>query len=169
MIILSGQYKGIKIKTARSISYRPTQTRIRKSLYDMLGDISQNKVLDLFAGSGILGFEAASRGADSVTFVENNLPAIRMLQQNVSFFKHTKFDLHKLDAFGYLKECDSFNLILADPPYGQYDSPTLVDLCLSKLTSDGVFVLETRSNDASVLADREKKYGDTKLLIWRKT
>ena len=69
MRILAGRYKGRSIKTISSSSYRPTQSRIRKSLFDILGPLDGISFLDLYAGSGIIGFEAASRGAIDVTFV----------------------------------------------------------------------------------------------------
>ena len=72
MKILSGQYKGLEIKTDKSLSYRPTSSRVRKSIFDILGSLQKLSVLDIFAGSGILGFEAASRGATKVSFVDNN-------------------------------------------------------------------------------------------------
>ena len=69
MNILAGRFKGQKIRTIAKASYRPTTSRVRKSIFDMLGDLDEYSVLDLFAGSGILGFEAASRGATAITFV----------------------------------------------------------------------------------------------------
>ena len=70
MRILAGRFKGRSIKTVSSTSYRPTQSRIRKSLFDILGPLDGFSFLDLYAGSGIIGFEAASRGAIDVTFIE---------------------------------------------------------------------------------------------------
>ena len=63
MNILAGRFKGHNIRTVAKASYRPTASRIRKSIFDILGNLNGCSVLDLFAGSGILGFEAASRGA----------------------------------------------------------------------------------------------------------
>ena len=86
MRILSGIYKGIDIKTSSKQNYRPTQTKIRKSIFDSLGSLSQCSVLDLFAGTGILGFESASRGASSVVFVEKNLFIYKMLKKTQPCF-----------------------------------------------------------------------------------
>ena len=61
MQIHAGQYKGRRVKTVKNSPYRPTTSLVRKSLFDILGDISGKHVLDLFAGSGIIGFEAGSR------------------------------------------------------------------------------------------------------------
>jgi len=84
MRILAGRYKGRSIKTISSSSYRPTQSRIRKSLFDILGPLDGISFLDLYAGSGIIGFEAASRGAIDVTFVENNYITIKLLHKNIA-------------------------------------------------------------------------------------
>ena len=73
MKILSGDYKGLSIITKKRTNYRPTQSRIRKSIFDILKPFSYLNVLDLFSGTGIIGFEAASRGAESVTFIDNDI------------------------------------------------------------------------------------------------
>ena len=83
MKILGGRYKGLTIDISKNISYRPTQTRIRKSIFDILTPFTYSNVLDLYSGSGILGFEAVSRGAESITFVENNSASIKMLNRNL--------------------------------------------------------------------------------------
>ena len=79
MKILSGRYKGLSIVTSKNILYRPTQTRIRKSIFDRLQNFNFKSTLDLFSGSGIIGFESASRGATEVTFVENNVKIMNQL------------------------------------------------------------------------------------------
>ena len=81
MKILSGTYKGIRIETTKSASYRPTKSRVRKSIFDILSPFHYSNILDLYSGSGILGFESASRGAASVTFVENNFKNINSILQ----------------------------------------------------------------------------------------
>ena len=91
MQLIAGQYKGRRILTSSELPYRPTQTRIRKSLFDILGNLSEKTVLDLYAGSGILGFEAASRGAAEITFVEKNRKMTKILNRNSSFFTDTIF------------------------------------------------------------------------------
>ncbi|MEE9190062.1 MAG: RsmD family RNA methyltransferase, partial [Candidatus Neomarinimicrobiota bacterium] len=90
MRILAGKYKGIAIDTRTYGNFRPTKTIIRKSIYDRVGSLAGQHVLDLFAGSGILGFEAASRGALSVTFVEDSKKAVVQLKNNIAKFSGTK-------------------------------------------------------------------------------
>jgi N6-adenine-specific methylase len=93
--ILSGTYKGIRIETTKSASYRPTKSRVRKSIFDILSPFHYSNILDLYSGSGILGFESASRGAESVTFVENNFKNIKLLTHNKIKFNQTDFSVIK--------------------------------------------------------------------------
>ena len=72
MKILSGIYRGIKIDTTNDVSYRPTKSRVRKSIFDVISPFDFSSVLDLFSGTGILGFESISRGASAITFVEKS-------------------------------------------------------------------------------------------------
>ena len=66
MKILGGQYKGLNIDTSKITSYRPTKARVRKSIFDILTPFTYSNILDLYSGSGILGFESASRVAESI-------------------------------------------------------------------------------------------------------
>ena len=95
MRILAGRFKGRSIKTISSTSYRPTQSRIRKSLFDILGPLNGLSFLDLYAGSGIIVFEAASRGSDNVAFVENDYTTIKLLHENVQNFEKNIFSINK--------------------------------------------------------------------------
>ena len=87
MRILAGRFKGQSIATSRKLPYRPTQTRIRKSIFDRLNPYRYEAVLDLFAGSGIMGFEAASRGAREVTLVEKDKRSLVLLKENGKKFQ----------------------------------------------------------------------------------
>ena len=86
MQIHAGQYKGRRIKTVKNLPYRPTTSLVRKSLFDILHNISGKTVLDLYAGSGVIGFESASRGAKEVTFVESSLRINSLLKINSTGF-----------------------------------------------------------------------------------
>mgnify|MGYP003323291328 CR=1 FL=1 len=86
MNILAGCFKGQKICTIAKASYRPTTSRVRKSIFDILGNLQGLSVLDIFSGSGILGFEAASRGASILTFVDNNRKVIELIKINSNKF-----------------------------------------------------------------------------------
>lgn len=168
MQILAGRYKGVSIQTSTKAKYRPTQSKVRKSLFDILGDLSGLSVADIFAGSGILGFEALSRNADRVTFVEKNHLLIKLLYENREKFDSDICDIRKTDVFKFIKEDHRFDLILCDPPYGQKELNLLIESCLKMLNPNGVFVLETSTKDLHMKADEERIYGSTKLSFWRK-
>ena len=168
MQILAGKYKGVKIQTSAKYDYRPTQSKVRKSLFDILGDLSNNTVIDLFAGSGILGFEALSRMAKSVIFVETNTNLVKLLYKNSLKFDENSCTIKKMDAYKYINKEQPVDLILVDPPYGQKDLNLLVKLCLNMLNPGGTLVLETSLKDEIIKADNERIYGSTRLSFWSK-
>ncbi len=168
MQILAGKYKGVKIQTSAKYDYRPTQSKVRKSLFDILGDLTNNTVIDLFAGSGILGFEALSRMAKSVIFVETNTNLVKLLYKNSLKFDEQSCTIKKMDAYKYINKEQSVDLILVDPPYGQKDLNLLVKLGLNMLNPGGTLVLETSLKDEVIKADNERIYGSTRLSFWSK-
>ena len=174
MKILSGKYKGIKIKTSSKFEYRPTQSIVRKSIFDTLGVLDNCSVLDLFSGTGILGFESASRGASSVTFVENNLRIFRQLKENVFSFSEEQFILIKKDVLKFIKNCQRYNLIIADPPYNFFNQnkkvnvDLFIEMIVEKLYLGGVFVLECPKSLSLDYPVKIKNFGETKICIGEK-
>lgn len=100
---------------------RPTPDRVRETLFNWLGhDLSGLACLDLFAGSGILGFEAASRGAGHVALVERSRPAFAALKKHADSFASPHVELFCCDALKFvLSSGRRFDLVFLDPPYGQ--------------------------------------------------
>ena len=153
---------------------------VREAVFSSLGgSCAGMTVLDIFAGSGALGMEAWSRGADSVTFVEQHPAVFKNLQQNIAALETGELGevrCIKSDAIRWLERAPGqFDLILADPPY---DLPDAMRLTLegiashSVLTDDGTVVYELRSSGAveipagwSVL--RDKTYGKTRVMIMK--
>jgi 16S rRNA (guanine(966)-N(2))-methyltransferase RsmD len=123
MRIISGTSKGRKLVTPRSQSLRPTSDRVKESLFNILREEMEGKlVLDLFAGTGNLGIEALSRGAEKTIFVEKRRQAIRLIQKNLAQCGlEERSEILPKDTnrgIGILKERgESFDLILMDPPY----------------------------------------------------
>jgi len=156
---------------------RPTMESVREAVFSSLGGSCAGlNVLDLFAGSGALGMEAWSRGAESVTFVEQHPLVFRNLQQNIAAFESDELGAVrciKSDAIKWLERAGGqFDLILADPPY---DLPDAMRLMLegiarhSVLTDDGTLVYELRSSGAvecpgDWVVKRDKTYGKTRVL-----
>ena len=167
MKILAGRFGGRKIKTSKNLPYRPTKSLVRKSLFDHLTPFEYNSVLDLFSGSGILGFEAVSRGAESVAFVEKDQGVLRYLKQNSDLLVGPLYSFHGLDAFTYLtKKKETYDLIFADPPYRKYDVTKLVEPVLEHLNKKGKFILECDKKQDPFLEAVVRDYGQTRILYW---
>ena len=167
MKVLAGRFGGRKIKTSKNLPYRPTKSLVRKSLFDHLTPFKYNSVLDLFSGSGILGFEAGSRGADSIVFVEKDQDVLRYLKQNSDLLVGPQYSFHGLDAFTYLtNKKETFDLIFADPPYSKYDITGLVEPALEHLNKKGKFILECDKTQVPFLEAVVKDYGQTRILYW---
>jgi len=168
MRILTGRYKGRSIKTIQTQSYRPTQSKVRKSLFDILGPLDGLTFLDLYAGSGIIGFEAASRGAIQITFVEKQLLFVKLLNENIQNFDVDLFKILRKDAFHHLRDCGKYDNIFADPPYRSDELPELVNLSLEHVTENGRFILESKKGTNLPTGADVRVYGDTQLNIWTK-
>ena len=170
MKIISGIYRGTKIDTSKDVSYRPTKSRVRKSIFDVISPFGFSSVLDLFSGTGILGFESISRGASSITFVEKDAKSIRLLHRNSEKFEGVPINIirDKVEIFlNYTN--DSFDLIFADPPYDKIDYDWLFNSCIKKLSKNGKLVVEMKKNNFKYNKCIEKVYGDTKVLFYNKS
>jgi len=167
MQIQAGLYKGRRVKTVKNAPYRPTTSLVRKSLFDILGNLQGKHVLDLFAGSGIVGFEAASRGASSITFVESSMRVNYLLKINGSLFKQTDFKYIKQDAIKFIANCDPYDIIFADPPYDFDSNEKFITDAIKHLNQNGILILESSIKEYSISPYRIKEYGDTQLTFWR--
>ena len=166
MNIISGIFKSIKIKTSNDLSYRPTKSLVRKSIFDSLNYFNFNSVCDLFSGTGIIGFESASRGAKFVTFVDNNYRAIKLIQENAIKMEGPYYSYFQKDAFSFLKNSNSYDLIYADPPYGMYDPNKLVEEVFKHLNKKGKLFLECNKKQNPFLDSIVRDYGQTRILQW---
>jgi 16S rRNA (guanine(966)-N(2))-methyltransferase RsmD len=118
MRITGGAYKGRKLIVPPGV-IRPAMDRMRESLFAVLGDIRDCSFLDLYCGSGSVGIEAASRGADPVVFVEKDRGKRSALQRNLAFVRE-RTEQHLLPVEHYLRRVNSgFDLIFLDPPFRQ--------------------------------------------------
>ncbi len=119
--IVGGQWRSRLLEVARVPGLRPTPDRVRETLFNWLGqDLDGLDCLDLFAGTGILGFEAASRGAASVTMVERDPTALAALRQAAITLQASQVELIRRDAVEFARTTPrTFDLIFLDPPYGK--------------------------------------------------
>ena len=168
MKIMAGKFKGHTIKTSQKLNYRPMKSIVRKSIFDILAPFHYDSVLDLFAGTGIFGFESASRGAKKVTFIESDIKSYNLLKRNTETFNEVNFIFFQMDVFKFLKKNKSFDLIFADPPYGKFNLNKLVDQSLKCLNINGKFLLECQKKDRPFMNATHKDYGNTRILCWEK-
>jgi len=128
---------------------RPTPDRVRETLFNWLqGDLYQARCLDLFAGSGALGFEAVSRGAAQVVMVEQHRAAAQQLADNIHLLKTDKVVLEQGDAYRYLDTSNEvFDLIFLDPPFRKGHIEKLLQQIMQakRLTPKGLIYLEYES------------------------
>lgn len=117
--IIGGEWRSRRLKFADAPGLRPTPDRVRETLFNWLQmKVPDARCLDLFAGSGALGFEALSRGAQEVVMVENHPVAAKALRENIALLGAQNVVLVNDDAFRYLgREFAPFDLIFLDPPY----------------------------------------------------
>ena len=120
--IIGGEWRSRKLTFPDAEGLRPTSGRVRETLFNWLqDDLAGARCLDLFAGSGALGLEAASRGAATVIQVENSQPVIRALKANKERLKATRISIIKADTLAFLKKRvgSGFDLVFMDPPFHQ--------------------------------------------------
>ena len=168
--VLAGKYKNRKLKYFKFNNVRPTQSRVKKSLFDTLVNIENRRVLDLFCGVGTLGIEALSRGAKSVTFVDNNSNAINILKKNLSLLSiNDNFSIEYSDVMKFLKKNEKlYDIIIADPPYNRFSLFDFMPFVTNILDVNGVFCYETHSREVTTELDvKVKKFGNTQLIFWR--
>lgn len=119
--IIAGDWRSRSIHFEDAPGLRPTPVRVRETLFNWLrNDILSSRCLDLYAGSGALSFEAASRGAKSVVQVENNPLACRALKENALALEAKQIKIVQSEVFRYLAgDADVFDLVFIDPPFQQ--------------------------------------------------
>jgi 16S rRNA (guanine966-N2)-methyltransferase len=187
--LTGGEFRGRSIQTppdrpGKNV-VRPTQARLRQALFNSLQTvIADAKVLDLFAGSGALGFEALSRGAASVVFVEEARPALKCLERNIVDLQVTERARVLADSVERVSKrlaaYGPFDLVLADPPYAAgWEVKLLESLAWGELLSEGGhFCVEwgAQKSQVSELPERvpflvkvrEKNYGDSILTTYQR-
>lgn len=179
MRVITGKARGVQLKTPDGLLTRPTSDRVKEALFSIINfDIPGAKVLDLFGGTGQLGIEALSRGAQSAVFVDAREESCKLIKENL---KRTKMEkegrIIRSDYMAYLERCrERFDIIFLDPPYAE----SFLENSLKRITeidilqSNGIIVTE-RPLEKELLLEfdgytrsRDYKYGKTLLTIYRK-
>jgi len=176
MRIIAGKWRGRPIEAPPGPATRPTADRVRETLFSMLasrlGSFDDLRVGDLFAGSGALGLEALSRGAESATFVENDPAAAATIRRNAQTLGAT-IQLLATSALA-LPRSDPFDLILADPPYASGAGSAVVAAVMQAgwLAPGGWMSLETSRSDevnpGDLVVEATRDVGRARLTLLRR-
>jgi 16S rRNA (guanine(966)-N(2))-methyltransferase RsmD len=148
MRIISGRCGGRNITPPKNLRARPTTDFAKENLFNVLGnrlDFEELEVLDLFAGTGSISYEFASRGAKAVTSVEINAVHYNFIRQTAREFGFTALHPVKANVFLYLKSCaKQYDVIFSDAPYDLEGSEEIISLVLERdlLTDDGFLIFE---------------------------
>jgi 16S rRNA (guanine966-N2)-methyltransferase len=180
MRVIAGALRSRPLKAPPGDETRPTGARVREALFSILGDVSEHKVLDLYAGSGALGIEALSRGASAAVFVEASRPALICLRDNLTTLGLTRvattLGRRAEGAELELGRHGPFDLVLCDPPWRDVEAAVTV---LSKLCRAGLFapgsriVLEHAAKQPPPAVEAgllrifdERRWGDTAVTLF---
>jgi len=183
MKITGGRSRGKTLVSLKGLEIRPTSSKVREAVFNILGhDMTGIKVLDLFAGTGILGIEALSRGAEAAVFMDKSDKAIKVIIKNLALCGYDdisrvlKRDLTVRSAFESLAAKGDFDLVFIDPPYRKgIIPPVLMMLSDCGILSGRAFVVtESSKNDplpersGKLLLSDTRIYGETRIDIFRK-
>lgn len=169
MRVVAGRYRGKNIQAPKGMAVRPTTTRIKETIFNILqGYVAEARVLDLFAGSGALGIECISRDAEYVAFVDKSKDSISVLRDNLKGI-NAKYDIFNVDFMTALCGAESrgtkFDLIFLDPPYASGLGEIAISEILGRnlLTEHGIIVFEHGSDKEYSVADNRYKQRTKKM------
>lgn len=177
MRVITGTAKGVQLKTPEGMLTRPTADRVKEALFSIINfDIPGAKVLDLFGGTGQLGIEALSRGAERSVFVDAWEDACKLIRENL---RRTKLEgtVVRSDYLDYLNRCrETFSIIFLDPPYAEAYLENAIKRIteIDILQTDGIIVTERPVGKElpwefdDYQRSKDYKYGKTLLTIYRK-
>jgi 16S rRNA (guanine(966)-N(2))-methyltransferase RsmD len=178
MQIQAGGYKGLKIRSFPSQQVRPCSSRVKKSIFDTLAariDFDGIAVLDLFAGFGSLGFEAFSRGAASVCFVDRNADALKAMKSTAQQFgTPERIRIINTEVISFLgRTGEQFDLVFCDPPYAWPDYSGLIEKIAGNgvLGDEGILVVEHGATIDFIGSPRysfHKDYGMTRVTFFQR-
>lgn len=145
MRIIAGKYKGHHLTSFNASHIRPTTDRVKETLFNILmGEIEGVRVLDLFSGTGSLGLEAISRGAQHVTFVEAHVQSLKIIRSNIDKLKisSSEYQIIKSDALQFLTKYkgDPFDLVFIDPPFTE----KMAHKVMGEVEKSQIFQLSTK-------------------------
>jgi 16S rRNA (guanine966-N2)-methyltransferase len=177
MRIIAGSRKGHRIFAPRGTHTRPTGDRVREAAFTLIGPVDGASVLDLYAGSGAMGLEALSRGAERAVFVESDRDAARTIERNLDKLGLTGATVLRADARTALAaEAQAgrrYDLVLVDPPYEDWPEleSRLGPYLEAVLADDGLLVVETSSRTEPRLPLEQRtsrRYGSARITVFER-
>lgn len=177
MRIISGAYKGKRLHPPKNLPVRPTTDFAKEGLFNVLQNrlyFEDIRVLDLFAGTGSITLEFASRGCLSVKSVDLNYRCVDFIKKTVQSLKFDNVMVYKSNVFNFLKSNkESFDLVFADPPYDLDEIETIPDAVFAndKIAEDGLLIVEhSRNTDFSKHENfvETRKYGNVNFSFFKK-
>lgn len=180
--VISGTAKGLKLETLEGMETRPTTDRVKENLFNIIAPfVAGTKVLDLFAGTGSLGIEALSRGAETAVFSDQNDKSVEIIKKNL---EHTKFmdksGVFLGDAHLILKKLSQqskkFDIIFLDPPYKKEIVPQILNSLVSNDVLEKLFIIVAETDIEDQLPEQTEEltvskiqtYGKTKLTFYKR-
>lgn len=150
--IISGKYKGRKLPVILAEGLRPTTDRVKETVFNWLMPyINESTCLDCFAGSGGLGFEAASRGAQTVTLIELNKAAAQQLTANKTLLKAHNIAIENINTLDYLTRCSQkFSIVFIDPPFRQGFTDQTLQLLNNGLLEKGALIYVEMGSEENI-------------------
>ncbi|HMK44063.1 MAG TPA: 16S rRNA (guanine(966)-N(2))-methyltransferase RsmD [Dissulfurispiraceae bacterium] len=186
MRIAGGSAKGRKVISRKAFAcrsgedeLRPTSAKVKQAIFNILAaEVPGSRFLDLYAGTGAIGLEALSRGAERAVFVDRNVERIRLIRELAERFHFAEqAETVRAEAMAYLKQLSTpFRIIFIDPPYASAEIPQILLLAGvdSVLENRGIVVLEhsrraaVPHHTALLSLKKQYTYGDTMLSLYRK-
>lgn len=179
MRVITGKARGVNLKTPEGMQTRPTTDRVKEAMFSIIQfDIPGANVLDLFGGTGQLGIEALSRGADHAVFVDATDAACKLIKENLKRTKLENFaNIVRSDYLQYLSVTkEKFDIILLDPPYAEVFLENSLNRIseIDILKSNGIIITERPIEKVldwdfeGFSRSRDYKYGSTLITIFRK-
>ncbi|MFT4776665.1 MAG: 16S rRNA (guanine966-N2)-methyltransferase [Oleispira sp.] len=148
--IIGGDWRSRRIQFADAPGLRPTMDKVRETVFNWLQwDIEGKLILDCFAGSGALGYEALSRGAKEVTFLEFNANAVRCIRESLAAFNASNAQVHQTDAIAWLaqySQLEQFDVIFLDPPFGRDLLKPAVEIIAKQAQSGCLVYIEVEAS-----------------------
>lgn len=179
MRVITGTAKGRQLNAPKGISTRPTADRVKEGIFSIIQfEVEGRRVLDLFAGSGQLGIEALSRGAERAVFIDSGAEPVRIIRENLEKTGFSdRAEVRRTDYLSYLTSTsEQFDIIFLDPPYAEKFSETALK-CISEidiLRQGGIIICEKAADKLlsgeyqGLARQKEYRYGNTSVVLYRK-